>query len=84
MGNKKNRKRKHARQQNDDEAWEKNKQRMKEQRAKLREEQNAHLVQETLIEENYGKFLIICIFNSYKLPTFFYMHKCSPTSSIFF
>lgn len=30
-------------QQNNDEAWEKNRQRMKEKRAKLREEQNAPL-----------------------------------------
>ena len=70
MGNLKGRLRKPARHQNLDEIREKNKIRMREIRAKLREERNANLVQDTVMEENYGKKFIICIFNFYKLPIF--------------
>ena len=61
MGNLKGRLWKPARHQNLDEIREKNKIRMREIRAKLREERNANLVQDTVMEENCGKFFIICI-----------------------
>ena len=70
MGNLKGQLQKPTLHQNLDEIQEKNKIKMREIRAKLREERNAHLVQDTVMEDNYGKFLIICIFNFYKLPSF--------------
>ena len=70
MGNLKGRLRKPARHQNLDEIQEKNKIQMREIRAKLRKERNANLVQDTVMEENYGKKIIICIFIFYKLPIF--------------
>ena len=48
--------RKHAHEQNDDEECENNRERMRQQRARLREEEDAPLVQQTPMEDNYGKF----------------------------
>ena len=63
MGNLKGRLRKPAHHQNIDEIREKNKIRMREIRAKFREERNENLVQDIVMEENYGRFLIIYAFS---------------------
>ena len=57
MGNKRKWQRKHAHDKNDDEEGEKTIERMRQQRARLREEED---VQQTPMENNYGKFWITC------------------------